>query len=139
MVAFVAVMLGSVAFDGLSLGHVVDYRLYDLDEHLVETLRAPPTSSTSRLQPAGLVAAVILVALVFLIAVRAAQAVSGSTENLTSVFVASLIPIALAYAIATIFTRRDQVQATAAPSLQRLGSRPDRRHALALQLGECSW
>ena len=43
-------------------------------------------------------------AALFRLAVRVAQAVAGTTEDLTSVFVASLVPIALAYSIAHYFT-----------------------------------
>jgi hypothetical protein len=103
-VAFVAVMLGSVAFDGLSRATWWQNRLYDLEaRYIVDSPRTADFVATG-FNLMGLVAAVIAVALVFLIAVRAAQAVSGSAENLTSVFVASLIPIALAYTIAHYFT-----------------------------------
>ena len=53
---------------------------------------------------AGLIVGVILVAVLFRLAVRAAQAVAMTREDLTSFFVASLVPIALAYSIAHYFT-----------------------------------
>ena len=48
--------------------------------------------------------AVLIIAVLFLVAVAAAGLVSGAREGLASVFVASLIPIALAYSIAHYFT-----------------------------------
>jgi hypothetical protein len=103
-VAFVAVMLGSVAFDGLSRATWWQNRLYDLEaRYIVDSPRTADLVATG-FNLLGLVAAVTAVALMFLVAVRAAQAVSGSRERLVNVFVASLIPIALAYAVAHYFT-----------------------------------
>lgn len=103
-VAFVAVMLGSVAFDGLSRATWWQDRQYDLEaRYIVDSPRTADLVATG-FNLLGLVVAVGAVALLFLTAVRAAQAVSGSRERLTSVFAASLIPIALAYAVAHYFT-----------------------------------
>jgi hypothetical protein len=81
-VAFVAVMLGSVAFDGLSRATWWQNRLYDLEARYI--VDSPRTAD--------------------LVATGFNQAVSGSRERLANVFVASLIPIALAYAVAHYFT-----------------------------------
>jgi hypothetical protein len=103
-VAFVLVMLGSVAFDGLSRQQWWQDRLYNLEsEYIVDSPRTADLVATG-FNAFGLLAAVVAVAIVFLAAVWAARAVSGSTEGLASVFVASLIPIALAYSIAHYFT-----------------------------------
>jgi hypothetical protein len=103
-VAFVAVMLGSVAFDGISRARWWQDRLYDLESrYIVDSPRTADLVATG-FNLLGLVVAVAAVSLLFLAAVRAAQAVSGTREQLASVFVASLIPIALAYAIAHYFT-----------------------------------
>ena len=51
-----------------------------------------------------LVVAVIVIAALFLLAVRAARLITGRKEGLEEVFVTSLIPIALAYTIAHYFT-----------------------------------
>lgn len=104
-VAFVAVMLGSVAFDGLARTNWWKDRLYDLQEpYLVDSPRTSDLVGMA-FNFLGLVIAIGLVALLFLVAVRAAEAVSGSRERLAGAFVTSLIPIALAYTIAHYFTQ----------------------------------
>jgi hypothetical protein len=103
-VAFVAVMLGSVAFDGLSRASWWQDRLYNLEaRYIVNSPRTADLVATG-FNLLGLLAAVGAVALLFLTAVRAARAVAGTRESLEGVFVASLIPIALAYSIAHYFT-----------------------------------
>jgi hypothetical protein len=103
-VAFVAVMLGSVAFDGLSRASWWQDRLYNLEaRYIVNSPRTADLIATG-FNLLGLLAAVGAVALLFLTAVRAARAVAGTRESLEGVFVASLIPIALAYSVAHYFT-----------------------------------
>jgi hypothetical protein len=103
-VAFVLVMLGSVAFDGLSRQQWWQDRLYNLEaRYIVDSPRTADLVATG-FNTLGLLAAVIAVAVLFLLAVWAARAVSGTREGLASVFVASLVPIALAYSIAHYFT-----------------------------------
>ena len=103
-VAFVAVMLGSVAFDGLSRATWWQDRLYNLEaRYIVDSPRTADLVATG-FNLLGLVVAVALIATMFLVAVRAAQAVAGSRSGLADLFVASLIPIALAYAVAHYFT-----------------------------------
>jgi hypothetical protein len=103
-VAFVVVMLGSVAFDGLSRQQWWQDRLYNLEsEYIVDSPRTADLVATG-FNGLGLLAAVVGVAILFLVAVWAARAVSGTREGLASVFVASLIPIALAYSVAHYFT-----------------------------------
>jgi hypothetical protein len=99
--AFVAVMLGSVAFDGFSrTSWWVDWR-YELVSGL-----APRTADvvSTLFNLVGLVAVVALVAAAYLLAVRAAAALSGEGRNLAGQFLASLLPIALAYAVAHYFS-----------------------------------
>jgi hypothetical protein len=103
-VAFVLVMLGSVAFDGLSRQQWWQDRLYNLEsDYIVDSPRTADLVATG-FNFLGLVAAVVAVGIVFLIAVWGARVVSGTREGLASVFVASLIPIALAYSVAHYFT-----------------------------------
>jgi hypothetical protein len=103
-VAFVAVMLGSVAFDGLSRASWWQDRRYDLEaRYIVDSPRTADLVATG-FNLLGLLVSVGAIALMFLAAVRVARAVSGSRERLASVFVASLIPIALAYLVAHYFT-----------------------------------
>jgi len=103
-VAFVVVMLGSVAFDGLSRQQWWQDRLYNLEaRYIVDSPRTADLVATG-FNSLGLLAAVIAIAVLFLLAVWAARAVSGTRQGLASVFVASLVPIALAYSIAHYFT-----------------------------------
>ncbi|HET8873881.1 MAG TPA: hypothetical protein VFM83_09360 [Gaiellaceae bacterium] len=103
-IAFVAVMLGSVAFDGFSRTTWWQDRLYNLEaRYIVDSPRTADLVATG-FNGLGLIVGVIVVALLFRLAVRAAQAVAATREDLTSVFVASLVPIALAYSIAHYFT-----------------------------------
>jgi hypothetical protein len=103
-VAFVAVMLGSVAFDGLSRTSRWQDRLYNLEaRYIVNSPRTADLVATG-FNLLGLLAAVGAVALLFMTAVRAARVVAGTREGLEGVFVASLIPIALAYSVAHYFT-----------------------------------
>jgi hypothetical protein len=103
-VAFVAVMLGSVAFDGFSRTRWWQDRLFSIDAELaLERPRLADLAITG-LNTAGLLAAVLLVALVFLLAVEGARRTSGRAGSLADQFVSSLVPIALAYAVAHYFS-----------------------------------
>ena len=103
-VAFVAVMLGSVAFDGFSRTNWWQARLFSIDASLgLDHPRLADLALTG-LNVAGLLAAVALVALVFLLAVEGARLASGQTRSLAEHFVGSLVPIALAYAVAHYFS-----------------------------------
>jgi len=92
-VAFIAVMLGSVGFDGFSRISWWQNRLVGLGE-LAGTL----------FNLGGLVAAVVLVAAAYLTAVRAARRLAGADRSLASAFIASLVPIALVYAVSHYFS-----------------------------------
>jgi hypothetical protein len=103
-IAFVAVMLGSVAFDGLSRVNWWQDRRYDLESrYIVDSPRTADLVATG-FNLLGLLAAVCAVALLFLTAVKAAKLVAGTKARLADAFVASLIPIALAYSVAHYFT-----------------------------------
>ena len=103
-VAFVIVMLGSVAFDGLSRQQWWQDRLYNLEaEYIINSPRTADLVATG-FNVFGLLVTVIVIGVLFLVAVAAAGLVSGAREGLASVFVASLVPIALAYSIAHYFT-----------------------------------
>ena len=103
-VAFVAVMLGSVAFDGFSRTSWWQDQLYDLvSRYIVESPRTADLVATV-FNLLGLLAAVGAVALLFLAAVYVARLVSGTRGALVPLFVGSLVPIALAYSVAHYFT-----------------------------------
>jgi hypothetical protein len=103
-VFFVAVMLGSVAFDGFSRTTWWQDRVLAIESRWA--LESPAISDTAvtLLNLLGLIAGVAAVALIFLLAVEAARAVGGQRESLASDFVGGLVPIALAYAIAHYFS-----------------------------------
>jgi hypothetical protein len=102
--AFVAVMLGSVAFDGLSRTEQwVDFRA-NLMRPVIE--RSPQLADIlgTLLSVAGLALVVLLVAAAYLLAVRAAAVVTDYPGSLRDAFLASLVPIALAYVVAHYFS-----------------------------------
>ena len=97
--AFVAVMLGSVSFDGLSrTTRWLGWR-YD-----VATSGNGGDTLAMLLNLGGLILMVCAVALTYLAAVAVARRVSGSDQPLERLFVYSLVPIALAYAVAHYFS-----------------------------------
>jgi hypothetical protein len=111
-VAFIAVMLGSVAFDGFSRTAWWQERQYSIESSLaLERPRLNDLALTG-FNLLGLIAGVVLVALLFLVAVESARVVSGRRDSLTDAFVSSLVPIALAYAVAhyfSLFVNQSQV------------------------------
>jgi hypothetical protein len=101
--AFVCVMLGSVAFDGYSrTSRWIEWR-FELQEPYV--LEDPGLADLiwTGFNLAGLVAFVLLVAIAFLAAIRLARAVVVTAPP-AGAFVLSLVPIACAYAIAHYFS-----------------------------------
>lgn len=103
-IAFVAVMLGSVAFDGFSRASWWLDRVVSIQAPIAADDPALADLVRMSLNFAGLVAAIALVAFAYLVAVRAAQAVVGRRVSLAGVFLGSLIPIALVYAVAHYFS-----------------------------------
>jgi hypothetical protein len=102
--AFVAVMLGSVAFDGLSRTEQwVDFRA-DLMRPVIERSLQLADVLGTLLSVAGLALVVLLVAVAYLLAVRAAAVVTDYPGSLRDAFVMSLVPIALAYVVAHYFS-----------------------------------
>ena len=101
--AFLAVMLGSVAFDGVSRTSWWIDRQYSVESAFPDS---PGTADLALmgLNVVGIVACVLIVAAVYLAAVGAAQAVAGRRERLTEAFLPSLVPIALVYAVAHYFS-----------------------------------
>ena len=97
-VALIAVMIGSVSFDGFSAGATWQGALPDL----VEPFRSAGMGSGNALQAAhtlGLVGAVAVVYGLYRVAVRGAASLasSHSPARLAAAFAHSLVPIALAY------------------------------------------
>ena len=92
-IAFVAVMLGSVGFDGFSRTSLWQDRRATLDE-----------LAGSLFNLGGLIVAVALVAALYLLAVQVARALARTRLDLAGAFVASLVPIALVYAVSHYFS-----------------------------------
>ncbi len=93
-VAFLAVMLGSVAFDGFSRTAWWQDRLFRIESELGAILW----------NVLGLVAAVAIVAVAYVLAVELARRIGRESARLEQAFVGSLIPIALAYVVAHYLT-----------------------------------
>jgi hypothetical protein len=93
-VAFVAVMLGTVAFDGFSRTTWWQDRLFRIETELGVIV----------FNALGLLAAVVIVAVAYVLAVEVARRIGRERARLEQAFVGSLIPIALAYVIAHYLT-----------------------------------
>jgi hypothetical protein len=102
-IALLAVMLGSVAFDGFSRTTLWQDRFYDMQ---VELLDNPSLADLVGIlmNLGGLLAAVVLVGVLFEAAVWGARWIGRGPERLGNAFVLSLVPIALVYAVAHYFS-----------------------------------
>ncbi len=89
-VAFVAVMLGSVAFDGFSRTSYWQDRLFRIDSEL----------GAIAFNLLGLAAGVAFVACAYVAAVEVARKIGRGQARLEQAFIGSLIPIAIAYVVA---------------------------------------
>ena len=89
-VAFVAVMLGSVAFDGFSRTSYWQDRLFRIDSEL----------GAIAFNLLGLAAGVAFVAAAYVAAVEVARRIGRGQARLEQAFIGSLIPIAIAYVVA---------------------------------------
>jgi hypothetical protein len=96
--AVVAVMLGSVGFDGLSRTSFWIERRYDA------LVSSGGEALATLLNVGGLAATVAFAAAAYLLAVAAAARVGRTRDGLSGVFVWSLVPIALAYVVAHYFS-----------------------------------
>ena len=102
--AFVAVMLGSVAFDGFSrTSRWIEWR-FELEEpHVLDDPGFADLIVTG-FNLAGLIAFVLLVAAAYLAAIQVAKVVATAPVPLAKAFLGSLVPIACAYALAHYFS-----------------------------------
>jgi hypothetical protein len=104
MLAFVAVMLGSVGFDGFSRASFWQDLRARIEGPYILDQPGRAELFTTALSLAGLLGCVIGVALAYLGAVRLAERTARSDRSLAPEFVQSLVPIALVYAVAHYFT-----------------------------------
>ena len=104
MLAFIAVMLGSVGFDGFSRSAMWQDLRARVEEPYI--LDAPGTAEivTTALALGGLVACILAVALAYRLATLAAERLIRSGRSLVADFLTGLIPIALVYAVAHYFS-----------------------------------
>ena len=104
MLAFVAVMLGSVGFDGLSRASFwQDLRARVEGPYVLDS---PGTADLvgTLLALGGLLGCVLIVVVAYRLAVAGAERAVRGDRRLGSEFVQSLVPIALVYAVAHYFT-----------------------------------
>jgi hypothetical protein len=103
--AFIAVMLGSVAFDGFSQ---TDYWAVEVRAKLTrEVIERSPTLGDvvgGLVALVGLVLFVLFVALAYILAMKAAARAVRFEGDLKQHFLGSLVPIALAYVVAHYFS-----------------------------------
>jgi hypothetical protein len=92
-VALIAVVLGSVAFDGLSRTNWWEDRTH-----------TSGTAATIAINLVGLAACISFAALTYLTAVAVAGRFAGGRHDLRTAFVGSLVPIAFAYLVAHYFS-----------------------------------
>jgi hypothetical protein len=101
-VAFVALMLGSVAFDGFSRSSWWQDRIYDIRAEITSTEHADLVVMAVNF--ALFLLTVAIVATAYSLAVHWAQRIAGPAVDLRGVFLGSLIPIAFVYALAHYLT-----------------------------------
>jgi hypothetical protein len=102
--AFVCVMLGSVAFDGYSrTSRWIEWR-FELEEPYVLDDPGLADLIVTGFNLAGLIAFILLVAVAYLAAIQVARLVAATNRPLAYAFLGSLVPIACAYALAHYFS-----------------------------------
>lgn len=107
LVAYVAVLIGSVSFDGLSGTSQWQNRDVAATERLID-LGLPGFTSGIIIATIGILLSIVVVALLFEAAAAAAnrggQLSQGRSSRVTRAFAHSLVPIALGYAVAHSLT-----------------------------------
>ncbi|MBD0349485.1 MAG: fenitrothion hydrolase, partial [Thermoleophilia bacterium] len=93
-----------VAFDGLSRTRWWSQQVLELQGRYVLDHPTLADVAVTLFNLAGLLGAIAVVAVAYLAAVQAARGVAGTDLQLTGAFVWSLVPIALAYAVAHYFS-----------------------------------
>ena len=104
VLAFVAVMLGSVGYDGLSRAPFWQDLRAELEGPYVLDAPGKADLIATGLGLAGLLGCVLLVALAYLGATRVARRIVRGDRRFEAEFLRSLVPIALVYAVAHYFT-----------------------------------
>jgi len=104
LLAFIAVMLGSVAFDGFSRTSWWQTRLYNVQSPFLPDSIGIADLLTLLLNLSGLIGVVLLVGIVFTAALAIARRLGHADRSFADGIVASLVPVALAYLVAHYFS-----------------------------------
>ena len=105
-VAVVAVMIGTVTFDGLSQGPLWRETIQPALHDLFTGIGVGLETATTLADTVGLIAGPLLIGGFYALGISGAESVGGgyTAERLRRAFVHSLVPIALVYAMAHYFT-----------------------------------
>jgi hypothetical protein len=103
-IAFIAVMIGTVFFDGFSRTSWWLDRRFDVEEPFALDNPRLAELAGSALNLVGLAAAVLLMGLLFVVAVEIGRRVGRAGTSLGNTFAPTLVPIAAAYVIAHYFS-----------------------------------
>jgi hypothetical protein len=103
LLGFIAVALGSVAFDGFSRTQIWQRRVYSVQSHFLPDRVGRAELATTLLNLGGLLCFVWAVALVFIGALEIARRMGRGDRTLAEAVLPSLVPIAFAYLIAHYF------------------------------------
>lgn len=131
-VAMLAVMIGSVSFDGAQEGSLWGNIAPDLTDFF-SSLGLSPVRAIESSFTVGLLAAILIVALFYRLGIAGARSVGGGfdTTGLARRFVHTLVPIALVYVAAHYFTLLlYQGQAIGYLAVDPLGEDPDLKRTI---------
>ena len=105
-VALVAVMIGTVSFDGFTSKRTWNSRSPDISQFFQDHLSASPEHALELTFLLGMIVVVLLVAGFYRLGILGARSVGGgfSASRLAREFAPSLVPIAMAYVAAHYFT-----------------------------------
>jgi hypothetical protein len=104
LLPLVAVMLGSVAFDGFSRTSWWQTRLYDVQSPFLPSSVGIADLLTVLLNISGLIGIVILVGAIFALAMMSARRLGRAERSFGDLLLSSLVPIAFAYVVAHYFS-----------------------------------
>jgi hypothetical protein len=104
LLAFVSVMLGSVAFDGFSRTSWWQTWLYDVQSPFLPDSVGIADLLTLLLNLSGLIAMITVVAVIFAAAIASARRLGHADRPFEDAIIPSLVPIAFAYVVAHYFS-----------------------------------
>jgi hypothetical protein len=104
LLAFVSVMLGSVAFDGFSRTSWWQTWLYDVQSPFLPNSVGIADLLTLLLNLSGLIGMITVVAVIFAAAIGSARRLGHADRPFEDAIIPSLVPIAFAYVVAHYFS-----------------------------------